>query len=223
LPFADAHQPDYLKDIYSIQTFRELKYLIRSDLHRWHGRTNIFLLLRELLSNPGFKYTFWMRIAVYLRPRRILCPLYIVTRLIGNHYSVRYGIQIPFGTRIGSGFFIGHFGNIVVSGFSVIGRNCNISNGVTLGQANRGPRKGYPQVGDNVYIGPGAKLVGNVRIGNNVAIGANCVVTKDVPDNAVVVGVPGRVISFVGSKDYVENTDYGHIPGLDPGKGASAS
>ena len=79
---------------------------------------------------------------------------------------------------------------------------------MTIGQGNRGPRKGYPVVGNNVYIGPGAKLVGSVRIGNNVAIGANCVVTKDVPDNAVVVGVPGRVISFAGVADYIERTDY---------------
>ncbi|MGE5865508.1 MAG: serine O-acetyltransferase, partial [Rhizobacter sp.] len=107
-----------------------------------------------------------------------------------------------------SGFYIGHFGGIVVNGESVIGKNCNISQGVTLGQANRGRNKGCPIVGDNVYIGPGAKLVGAVRIGDNVAIGANAVVTRDVPDNAVVVGIPARVISHEGSAGYVNNTDY---------------
>ena len=60
----------------------------------------------------------------------------------------------------------------------------------------------------NIYIGPGAKIVGAVRIGNNVAIGANCVVTKDVPDNSVVVGIPGKVISQKGSTGYVIRTDY---------------
>jgi serine O-acetyltransferase len=59
-----------------------------------------------------------------------------------------------------------------------------------------------------VYIGPGAKIIGAVRVGNNVAIGANCVVTKDVPDNAVVVGVPGKIISFRGSQGYVNRTEY---------------
>lgn len=73
-----------------------------------------------------------------------------------------------------------------------IGRNCNISHGVTLGQANRGRRTGVPVIGDGVYIGPGAKVVGAVTVGDNVAIGANCVVVDDVPDNAVVAGVPGR-------------------------------
>ena len=96
----------------------------------------------------------------------------------------------------------------MINGRSVIGKNCNISQGVTLGQANRGQNKGYPILGDNIYIGPGAKIVGAVKIGNNVAIGANCVVTKDVPDNSVVIGIPGKVISQKGSKDYVTKTDY---------------
>ena len=77
-----------------------------------------------------------------------------------------------------------------------------------MGQASRGRRKGWPTIGDNVYIAPGAKIVGNVKIGNCVAIGANCVVTTDIPDNGVVVGVPGKVISFEGSQGYVNHTDY---------------
>ena len=63
-------------------------------------------------------------------------------------------------------------------------------------------------IGDNVYIGPGAKIFGNIRIGSNVAIGANCVVNEDIPDDAVVVGILGRVISYNGSFGYVNNTDY---------------
>lgn len=91
---------------------------------------------------------------------------------------------------------------------STIGKNCNISQGVTLGQANRGKNTGYPTLGDNVYIGPGAKIVGAVKIGNDVAIGANCVVTHDIPDHAVVVGVPGKVISWAGTAGYMDRTDY---------------
>ncbi len=125
-----------------------------------------------------------------------------------NHYKFKFGISIPYETKIDSGLYIGHFGGIVVSGKSIIGKNLNISQGVTLGMANRGPNKGYPVIGDNVYIGPGAKIVGAVKIGNNVAIGANCVVTKNIPDNAVVVGVPGKIISYNGTSNYVENTNY---------------
>jgi serine O-acetyltransferase len=109
-------------------------------------------------------------------------------------------------TNIGYGFYIGHFGGIVVNGQSRIGNNVNISHGVTLGQANRGRNIGYPTVGDYVYIGPGAKIIGNVNIGNHAAIGANSVVTKDVPNNAVVAGVPATIISDQGSSGYVNRT-----------------
>jgi serine O-acetyltransferase len=123
-------------------------------------------------------------------------------------FTYKLGISIPFSTEIASGFYIGHFGGIIINGESVIGKNCNISQGVTLGQSSRGKNKGCPILGDNVYIGPGAKIVGAVKIGNNVAIGANCVVVKDIPDNSVVVGIPGNVISQDGSVGYVIRTDY---------------
>lgn len=96
----------------------------------------------------------------------------------------------------------------MINGKSIIGNNCNISQGVTLGVANRGKYEGCPKLGDNIFIGPGAKILGAVTIGNNVAIGANCVVIKDIPDNSVVVGIPGRVISQEGSLGYVNRTDY---------------
>jgi serine O-acetyltransferase len=123
-------------------------------------------------------------------------------------YTFKLGIAIPYTTQIGSGFYIGHFGGIIVSPDAIIGKNCNISQGVTLGRANRGKRKGSPVLGDNIYIGAGAKIIGGVKVGNNVAVGANCVLVDDVPDNAVVVGIPGKVISFDGSEGYVNRTDY---------------
>ena len=86
-----------------------------------------------------------------------------------------------------------------------IGKNCNISQGVTIGQSNRGKRAGVPVIGDSVFIGPGAKIFGAITIGNNVAIGANAVVTSDVPDNAVVAGIPARILSLLGSAGYVQH------------------
>jgi serine O-acetyltransferase len=124
------------------------------------------------------------------------------------HYECKYGIRIAVKTKIGSGLYIGNYSGIFVNTDVVIGKNFNISMGVGIGEANRGPRKGAAVIGDNVYIGPGARIVGKVKIGNNVAIGANCVVTRDIPDNAVVVGVPGKAISFNGSGDYIQYTDY---------------
>ncbi|GER80051.1 serine acetyltransferase [Candidatus Denitrolinea symbiosum] len=124
------------------------------------------------------------------------------------HYEYKYGISISYRTQIGSGLYIGHFGGIVINKNVVVGKNCNISHQVTLGKANRGVKKGYPVIGDNVYLGPGAKVIGNVKIGNNVAVGANCVVTKDIPDNGVVVGIPGKIISLEGSLGYINKTSY---------------
>jgi serine O-acetyltransferase len=187
----------------------EYRHLVNSDLYRHEGASGFYGLLRHAVLTPGFQYSFWMRTAAFLSSRRILrVGVGHLARLVLRHYSLKYGISIPWRTKIGPGYYIGHFGQIVVHQQAAIGANCNISQGVTVGQANRGPRKGYATIGENVYIGPGAKIVGNVRIGNNAAIGANCVVTKDVPDNAVVAGVPAHVVSHNGSQDYVNWTDY---------------
>ena len=119
--------------------------------------------------------------------------------------KLRFGIDLNPGMNLGRGFYIGHFGTIIVSPHAVIGDNCNISQGVTIGVAGKGESKGVPVIGDRVYIGPGAKVLGKIRVGNNVAIGANAVIIKDVPDNAVVVGVPGKVVSMDGAGDYILN------------------
>jgi serine O-acetyltransferase len=186
--------------------FSEIKFLLRCDLYRYEGREGFRALLQTFRSNPGFKYTFWMRACRYLRSSPARYPLFVFARLMLDRCKYRFGIDIPFTTRIGEGLYIGHFGGIVVNELSVIGKNCNLSHEVTLGQANRGKRKGCPVIGDNVYIGPGAKLVGKVTLGSHVAVGANCVVTHDVPESGVVVGVPGKVISRQGSADYVNRT-----------------
>ena len=112
---------------------------------------------------------------------------------------VRFGFEVSPETVIGSGLYIGHLGCITISRFAVIGRNCNISQGVTIGATQRGEKAGAPTIGDNVYIGPGVRVIGRITIGNNVAIGANSVVNKDIPDNAVVVGMPARVVNSEGS------------------------
>lgn len=94
----------------------------------------------------------------------------------------------------------------MVSAKAIIGNNCNLSCGTVIGETFRGKRRGVPVIGNKVYIAPGAKVIGGVTIGDNVAIGTNCVVTKDIPDNAVVVGVPGRIISYDGSTGYMTRT-----------------
>lgn len=185
------------------------KLYIRSDLYRYCGTVKFLCFMRYVLFGAGFKYSFWMRTAAFTRTNLFLrFTIYPVSRVVLRRLSFKLGISIPFGTKIGTGFYIGHFGGIVINENTVIGKNCNISQGVTLGQTNRGKNKGTPIIGDNVYMGPGAKIIGAVKVGNNVAIGANCVVTKDIPDNSVVVGIPSRIISNNGSVGYVHNIDY---------------
>jgi len=167
---------------------------IKADLRRYN-----MSFLRAYLLIPGFKYMFYFRLASLLFP---LCLPFKLKLLLMQH---KYGIQIPWNTSIGKGFYIGHYGTIIVNCYSKIGVNVNISHGVTIGQSSRGKNEGYPTIGDRVYIGPGAKIIGNIKVGNDVAIGANAVVTKDVPDGACVAGVPAKIISMEGSKGYVIN------------------
>ncbi len=189
--------------------FRQYRFLVYSDLYRIVERPGTRDFLRTLLQEPGFRYCFLLRTCRYLRSRPLLkYTLYPIARFLHSHYTFKYGISISPATSIGSGFYIAHFGGIVVNTDAIIGKNCNLNHVVTIAQTNRGERKGVPVIGDNVYIGPGAKIIGKVKVGNNAAIGANCVVTKDVPENAVVVGVPGKVISYKGSAGYVNRTDY---------------
>ncbi len=188
-------------------SYREFAEYVRSDLLRHRGTTNFSDFLTCMGQSPGFQFTFWLRLVAWLRNAEPpLGLLYPVAGLVKRHFSYKYGISVPASTRIEHGFYIGHFGDIVVNENSTIGRNCNISQGVTLGETYRGNRAGAPSVGDNVYIGPGAKLVGGVHVGSNVAVGANAVVTRDVPDNAVVGGVPAEILSFEGSACYVCRT-----------------
>ena len=191
--------------------WKECRLLIRSDLYRYEGNVSRKKFLLLLFSEPGFRYSALYRFGAFLAKKRSNIFGKIIYRIfyeILRHYQIKYGIYIHPNTTIEKGFYIGHHGGIVINDEVIIGKNCNISQGITVGQSNRGQRKGSPVIGDNVYIGPGAVIFGKIQIGNNVAIGANAVVTKDIPDNAVVVGNPGHIISYNGSTGYINRTDY---------------
>ena len=193
--------------------FKEYRWLVGSDLYRYTGLFNARIFVRHFLRNPGFKYSFWMRTCFYFHQNKIFRhSLFFPARLILDHYAYKYGISIPFSTRIESGLYLPHFGGIVVNGQSIIGKNCTILQGVTIGQASRGKKRGYPIIGNNVYISAGAKVIGKVTIGNNTVLGANCVITSDVPDKAIVATTPATVISYEGSEGYTDRTDYQPFP-----------
>ncbi|WP_308638437.1 serine O-acetyltransferase [Paenibacillus silvisoli] len=172
--------------------FSELVSVIKEDFANYKRVENRGFIV-GLLFSPGFKYIFFMRLCTYFRhkkPAVLFLPIFLVLVFIYRHNSFKYGIEVPFKAKIGPGFYIGHFSCITMHGEAVLGDRVRISQGVTIGYTS----KGVPTIGNDVYIGAGAKIIGNVHVGNNVEIGANSVVTKDIPDNSVVVGVPGRVI-----------------------------
>lgn len=102
------------------------------------------------------------------------------------------GIELPCEAEVGDNFIIDHFGGIVISGYARFGDNCRIRNGVVVGLKNTNSPVG-PQIGNDVDIGAGAKILGAITIGNRVTIGANAVVIKDVPDDSIAVGVPATI------------------------------
>jgi serine O-acetyltransferase len=158
---------------------------IRADYHA-HGR---------LLSSQGF----WA-LAVYrfgrwrygIRSRLLRAPFSLLYKILFKWIQIIAGIELPCEVPIGRNFVIDHFGGIVVSGYAQFGDNCRIRSGVVVGLA-RTDDPCAPVIGSNVDIGAGAKVLGRIRVGNNVAIGANAVVITDVPDNSIAVGVPAVI------------------------------
>lgn len=116
----------------------------------------------------------------------------LVYKLLYKFIQIITGIELPCEVEVGRGFVIDHFGGIIVSGYAKFGDNCRIRNGVVVG-LSRVEDPCAPIIGNNVDIGTGAKLLGPIRIGDNVVIGANAVVIRDVPDNCMAVGVPAIV------------------------------
>ncbi|MES2227574.1 MAG: serine acetyltransferase [Pseudomonadota bacterium] len=136
-----------------------------------------------------YRFGRW-RYGVRPLPLRKLCSL--VYRILYKLVQIVTGIELPCEVELGRNFVIDHFGGIVVSGYARFGDNCRIRNGVVVGLA-RTDDPCAPVIGDNVDIGAGAKVLGRIRVGNNVMIGANAVVTRDVPDDCIAVGVPAVV------------------------------
>lgn len=176
---------------------------IKSDLFRYYGKVNLSSFVKTFLLVEGFRYMFFHRVLTGCSKKN---PLYWVLFLIKRHYSYKYGFQI-FSINIGQGFYIGHFGTIVINGATIIGDNVNVSPGVVIGQVSRGSKKGVPVIGDRVWIGSNAVIVGNIKIGNDVLVAPGAYVTFDVPPNSLVMGNPGSIVKDnINVDGYIVNT-----------------
>lgn len=177
---------------------------LRDDVKRTYDLLSGGRLARILgcIRAPGVQAVVVYRFGQWLRRqpgvlRLFFEPIYLVLNVLMH---VMWGIELPRSARIGPGLYIGHFGGITVSALAIIGKRCDLSQNVTIGIAGKGEKRGVPVIGDNVYIAPGARLFGKITVGNNVKIGANAVIHKDIPDDAIVVLDPGfRIISFEGN------------------------
>ena len=147
-------------------------------------------VLYVILLYPGFHALLFYRIAHFLNNLK----LKFIARLISQIARFLTGIEIHPGAKIGKRLFIDHGMGIVIGETTTIGNNCTIYHGVTLGGTGKDKYKRHPDLGDNVIVGCGAKILGSIKIGSNVKIGANAVVLREVPDNSTVVGVPGKII-----------------------------
>lgn len=145
----------------------------------------------EVFLYPSF------RVQVYHKISKIFYnhKLYFIARLISEYAKRRTGIEIHPGAKIGKCLFIDHGIGVVIGETAVIGDNVIMFHGVTLGGTGKEKnKKRHPTIKDNVLIGSGAKILGNITIGKNVKIGANAVILKDVEDCCTVVGVPGKIV-----------------------------
>lgn len=127
-------------------------------------------------------------------------------RLAQNHYEKSYGIEIAF-NNIDGGLLLLHPYNITVNSRAIVGKDCTLFKGCTIGSVRSGKREGVPTIGDRVVLCVNSTVVGNIRVGNDVLIAANSMVDFDVPDNSIVFGNPGQI-------RYKENAGKDYMTGL---------
>jgi serine O-acetyltransferase len=183
-----------------------IKQILLADFKRYKfSKVNFKTLFYVffIVAIPGLKFLTIFRITQYFRRknRMFFYFFFLWYRIL----KIKYGFDISYRTQIGKGFYIGHFGQIVIHGDAIIGENCNISQGITIGVSNYGNKIGVPKIGNNVFIGPNACIFGNITIGNNVTIGANCVVTDSIEDCKTLVTSKSIVIDKDLSSYYIHN------------------
>ena len=152
-----------------------------NDYRRYGLSKNLFRIIKNILTIPEISFLYFYR------------SNSVLSKILKKRIMKKYTLEI-YSKNIGEGFFINHPYGITVNPNTVIGKNCNIHKGVTIGQENRGKRKGTPTIGNEVWIGTNSVIVGNIKIGNDVLIAPLTYINFDVPDHSIVIGNPGKII-----------------------------
>lgn len=185
---------------------------VKADFHgcieRDPAAQTPFGWLEVLLLCPGFHAVLLYRIAHVIHSWGVpILPRFLSQ--IGRFFT---GVEIHSGAKIGAGLFIDHGMGVVIGETSEIGENVTLYQCVTLGGTGNERGKRHPTLGNHVVVGAGAKVLGNIRIGNSVKIGAGSVVVHPVPDNCTVVGVPAEIVRKEGKKVACIDLEHGDLP-----------
>lgn len=189
-----------------IKTIKRDIALIRESDPAARNAVEILLTYPTLRAIRSYRLAHWFYVRKY----------YTIARIISQHARNKTGIEIHPGATIGKGIFIDHGMGVVIGETAVIGDNCLLYQGVTLGGTGKDKGKRHPTLGNNVLVGAGAKVLGPFTVGNNVKIAANAVVLNAIPDDCTAVGVPARIVRRKGEKVHThkvtQDIDQIHIP-----------
>jgi serine O-acetyltransferase len=181
--------------------------LYRSDIARYQQYRPRVSLLNLLFTQQGLWALLEHRIASAVNnaalPAVIKRPCLYALEIWQKAVEILTGIAISCEACIGPGFYIGHFGPILIGKDAIIGAHCSITHGVTIGESGRGTQRGTPRLGDRVLIGANAVLAGKLSVGDDAVIAPNSLVIYDVSESSVMMGVPARCVSKAGSRDII--------------------
>lgn len=175
---------------------KNLKELLEADARKYIGdrAASSWERMKLLFTHTSYKYTNTLRKANYYKQNGNKLKYYLY-RYNLLKLSIKYGYQIGIDAQVAGGLYLGHRGAIIVNRAVVAGKNISLAPGVTIGQENRGVRKGVPTLQNQIWIGTNAVVVGNITIGDDVLIAPNAYVNFDVPSHSVVIGNPAKIIS----------------------------